>query len=169
MKTQKRRRRLFKTDYKKRIAFLKSNSPRIVFRRTNKYIIAQYIESNEAQDRVRYGLTSKHLLKYGWPKDFENSLKSLPASYLIGLLLGKYIRNKKTEKVVIDSGISRKVYGGRFFAFLNGLKDSGVNIKCNEEFFPSKERIKGKDLKRDFSKFFDEIKKRIEIKEYERE
>ena len=42
MKTVKRRRHQRKTDYKKRIALLKSEKPRIVVRKTNKYILSQY-------------------------------------------------------------------------------------------------------------------------------
>src|SRR3989339_500834 len=56
MKTLKRRRQEFKTDYNKRIKLLKSQRPRIVFRRTNKYIIAQYVTSYEAQDNVDFGM-----------------------------------------------------------------------------------------------------------------
>ena len=41
MKVSKRRRIEAKTDYAKRIKLLKSEKPRLVFRRTNKYIIAQ--------------------------------------------------------------------------------------------------------------------------------
>jgi hypothetical protein len=40
--------------------------------------------------------------------------------------------------------------------------DSGVDIKYKEETFPSEDRIKGKHLKKDFSKSFEEIKSKIE-------
>ena len=80
MKTLKRRRKEAKTDYGIRLKLLKSGVPRIVFRKSNRYIIAQYVTSNEAQDRVVVGITSKILLKYGWPEDMKGSLKSLPAS-----------------------------------------------------------------------------------------
>ena len=56
MKTLKRRRRESKTDYGKRIKLLKGNTPRIVFRKTNKHIIAQYISSKEAQDKIEIGI-----------------------------------------------------------------------------------------------------------------
>jgi len=52
MKINKRRKREYKTDYLKRIKFLKSNSPRVVFRKTNKYLIAQYTTSKEAKDKI---------------------------------------------------------------------------------------------------------------------
>ena len=42
---------------------------------------------------------------------------------------------------------------------MKGLIDSGVEIKHNEkkDIFPEENRIKGKNLKEDFSKHFDEI------------
>jgi len=164
MKTLKRRRKEHKTDYLKRIKLLKSGSPRVVFKKTNKYLIAQYVKSKEAQDKVEIGINSKTLIKYGWPKEFEGSLKSLPASYLTGLLIGKKILEKKLEKPVIDFGMIRVLHKNRAFAFLKGLKDSGIEMECKEEFFPNEDRIKGKHLKKDFSKMFEEIKSKIENK-----
>ena len=162
MKTLKRRRKEYKTDYLKRIKLLKSGSPRVVFKKTNKYIIAQYVKSKEAQDKVEMGITSKILIKYGWQKEFEGSLKSIPASYLTGLLIGKKILEKKLEKPIIDFGMIRVLHKNRAFAFLKGLKDSGIKVECKEEFFPNEDRIKGKHLKKDFSKMFEEIKSKIQ-------
>ena len=165
MKMQRRRRQENKTDYSKRIKFLKSGLSRIVFRKTNRYIIAQFVISSEAQDFLKQSITSKELLKYGWPKELHGSLKSLPASYLTGFLIGNKIKEnkllKKSEKVVVDSGMIKKVHKNRFFAFLKGLKDSEIEIECSEKFFPDENRLKGKHLKKDFSKFFEEIKQKI--------
>jgi len=66
LRTQKRRRRENRTDYKARRILLESGVPRIVIRRTNKYFILQVVESVEAQDRVVATITSKELLKHGW-------------------------------------------------------------------------------------------------------
>ena len=162
MKTLKRRRKEHKTDYLKRIKLLKSSSPRVVFKKTNKYIMAQYVKSKEAQDKVEIGVSSKILIKYGWPKEFRGSLKSIPASYLTGLLIGKKILGKKLEKPIVDFGMIRVLHKNRTFAFLKGLKDSGIKVECKEEFFPNKDRIRGKHLKKDFSKIFEEIKSKIE-------
>jgi large subunit ribosomal protein L18 len=162
MKTLKRRRKEYKTDYLKRIKLLKSGSPRVVFKKTNKYIIAQYVKSKEAQDKVEMGITSKILIKYGWSKEFEGSLKSIPASYLTGLLIGKKILEKKLEKPIIDFGMIRVLHKNRAFAFLKGLKDSGIRVECKEEFFPNEDRIRGEHLKKDFSKMFEEIKSKIQ-------
>ncbi len=100
MKTQKRRRNENKTDYLKRFKMLKSGKPRLVFRKTNRYIIAQYITSEDAQDKVVFGATSKELWTHGWPKKFAGSLKSISATYLTGVMMGKEIISKKKIKKI---------------------------------------------------------------------
>ena len=96
-----------KTDYKARIGMLKSRKGRIVFRKTNKYIIGQYVESREAKDNVVAGANSKELLNYGWPESAIGSLKSLPASYLTGFLLGKKLSDKEIKECIFDIGLIR--------------------------------------------------------------
>jgi len=162
MRTLKRRRKENKTDYKKRLAFLKSGVARVVFRKTNRYVTAQIVSSKEAQDKVELGMSSQALIDYGWPDNFKNSLKSVSASYLTGFLLGKLSDGKKTEKIVVDFGMIRMIHKNKLFAFLKGLKDSGMNVQCDEEQFPSEDRVKGKHLKEDFSKTFEVVKSNIE-------
>jgi len=159
VKTLRRRQKQAKTDYHKRIKLLKGNCPRIIFRKTNRYIIAQYITSKEAQDKIEIGATSKKLLDYGWPKEAEGSLKSITASYLTGMLLGKMIIQKNLSKnPIIDLGMTRNIHKSKIYGFLKGLNDSGINIKCDKKFFPDEETIKGKNIKKDISKIFDKIK-----------
>jgi len=147
MKMQKRRRKENKTDYLNRLRLLKSGSARIVFRRTNKYFISQYITSRQAQDKIEMGVNSKQLLKYGWPKESSGSLKSIPAAYLTGYLIGEQINKKKAETPIIDFGMLRVLQKTKVHAFLKGLVDAGIKIKCKEKDFPDEERIKGKQLK----------------------
>jgi len=156
MKTLKRRRRENKTDYLKRIKLLKSKKPRVVFRKTNRYVIAQYIINKEARDEVKIGVNSKILLKYGWPKEKIGSLKSLSASYLIGYLIGKKILKDKLEEPIVDLGMIRTIHKTKVFAFLRGLIDSGLKIPYKEETFPEEERIIKKDIN------IQEIKSKIE-------
>ncbi len=164
MKTLKRRRKENKTDYMKRIALLKSGTPRVVFRKSNRYIIAQYVVSEEAKDKVVLGFTSRTLIKHGWPEDMKGSLKSIPASYLTGFLMGKKITEKKLETPIIDLGMIRSVNKNRVFAFIHGLVDSDIKVKHHRETFPDGDRIKGKKLKRDFSVIFSKVKNKIEGK-----
>jgi len=160
MKTQKRRRKEHKTDYMNRLRLLKSEKPRIVFRKTNKYVIGQYVISKQAQDKIEIGLNSKKLIKYGWLKEFKGSLKSIPATYLTGYLIGKRIIKKKLETPIIDLGMHRTLHKTKIYAFLKGLTDAGVKIKCKEENFPSEERIRGEHMKNKIS--FEEIKFKID-------
>lgn len=162
MKTLKRRRLEGKTDYAKRIKLLRGNSPRIVFRKTNRYITAQYVTSKEAQDRIEIGITSKKLKEYGWPDEFDGSLKSIPASYLTGLLIGREIIKKKLKTPIVDFGMIRAIKKTRIYAFLKGISDAGIKINCQQENFPEEEKINGKNMKEDFSKIFKEIKSKIE-------
>ena len=164
MKTIRKRRRENKTDYSKRIKSLKGETPRIVVRKSNRYILAQYVTSKEAQDKVEISKSSKELLKYGWPKKMEGSLKSIPASYLLGILIGKKISREKSKKAVVDFGMMRMLHKNKLYAVLKGLVDAGIDIKCKKELFPSEDRIKGKHLKEDFTKTFEEIKSKVEMK-----
>jgi len=153
MKTLKLRKRKSKTDYANRLKLLKNEKPRVVFRRTNRYILVQYVTSREARDKIEFGITSKELIKYGWPKEAEGSLKSIPASYLTGYLIGKQIIQKKMKTPIVDFGMLRTSHKTKVFAFLQGLLDAEVKIKC-EKGFPEKERIAGGSLKNkiDFQK-----------------
>ena len=160
MKNLKQRRREYKTDYKKRISLLKGRKPRIVFRRTNRYIIAQYIESKGAKDRVVLTINSKELLKYGWPKNASGSLKSIPANYLTGYLIGKQIILKKLENPIVDFGMLRVLHKTKIYGFLKGLIDSGIKIECDKKYFPEDNKIKGEQLKNKIQ--FEEIKLKIE-------
>lgn len=159
-RVSKRRRKENKTDYKKRFNLLKSGKPRMVFRKTNSQVIAQYITSNEAQDKVEFGITSKDLISYGWPENARGSLKSMPASYLLGYLAGKKILNKGLEQPIVDLGMSHMIYKSRNFGFLKGLVDSGIEIGHREDSFPEDSRIKGEHLKNDIP--LEEIKSKLE-------
>lgn len=163
MRTIKRRRREGKTDYKARLKLLESSLPRIVIRKTNKYTIAQYVKSKEAQDKVIIGATSKELLKYSWKKEREGSLKSLPACYLTGLLLGKKIiqieKKEKNVKAILDIGLARNVKKSRIYTVLKGLIDGGIEIKHKKDVFPDDKRIKGEHLKNKID--FEKIKENI--------
>ncbi|MFZ1970852.1 MAG: 50S ribosomal protein L18 [Candidatus Nanoarchaeia archaeon] len=151
------------TDYSKRKKLLISGIPRIVFRRTNRYIIAQYVTTKEAKDSIEIGVTSKNLEKYGWDKEFEGSLKSIPAAYLTGLLIGKKIIKEKKKLPIFDIGMISSAAKTKPYAFLKGLVDSGLKISYgSKDLFPEEDRIKGKSLKKDFSKMYEKIKLNIE-------
>ncbi|MCR4327231.1 MAG: 50S ribosomal protein L18 [Nanoarchaeota archaeon] len=162
MKTLKRRKSEGKTDYLKRIKLLKSGKPRLVFRKTNSYVISQYVESESAQDKIIFGVNSKILLKYGWPENLKGSLKSIPASYLTGYFTAKKIQKEKLGNPIVDLGMQRVIQKTKIFAFIKGLIDGGIKIECPKEKFPEEERLNGKSTKVDLSKNISEIKLRID-------
>lgn len=155
MKLDKRRRIENKTNYNKRLKLLKGNSPRLVIRKTNRYILLQIIESKNAEDKVIYSASTKELTKLGWPKEKEGSLKSLSASYLAGLLLGEK-SGKLKGRVILDTGLIPNTKGSRVYAAIKGVADSGIEINYDEKVIPSMERIEGKAQKLD--SIFNKIK-----------
>jgi large subunit ribosomal protein L18 len=151
LRTQKRRRRENKTDYKARRILLGSGINRIVVRRTNKYFILQSVESSEAQDKVLVTLTSKELLKNGWDEKKKGSLKSIPAGYLTGILFAKRIKDGNVgsgkrvadNRFIMDLGMARTDKGGKIFAVLAGLIEGGLDIPADSKVFPSEDRLMG--------------------------
>ena len=151
-KLDKRRRREGKTNYTKRLILLKGSLPRLVVRKSSKYVIAQIVESVHAQDKVISSVSTKDLLEHGWPAEKTGSLKSLGACYLAGLMLGKKTDKKK---VILDSGLIPNTKGSRVYAVVKGLADAEIEIPFNEEVIPEKERIEKLE-------FFNKVKEKVE-------
>ncbi len=154
-----RRRRESKTDYRKRLALLKSEKPRIIVRRTNKRIIIQVAEYHEDGDRILLTVTSDMLREYGW----NRSYKSIPAAYLAGYLAGKRAIKWKIGKAVLDIGRHPAIAGTKLFATLKGMVDAGMDIPHAEDMYPSDERIVGKHIGDDVEKMFNEVKSKLEV------
>ena len=159
VKVQFRRRREKKTDYRKRFIFLKAKEPRLVIRKTNRYIIAQIVKSKEAQDSTICYVNSKELSKFGWNFSFKN----IPAAYLTGFLIAKKAKEKDVNKVIIDMGLYRSTKGSKIYAVIKGAFDYGLDIKFKENIIPTNERIEGKHTKRanEINKKLNEIKELI--------
>jgi large subunit ribosomal protein L18 len=138
---------------------LLSEKPRLVYRKTLKYIIGQIIEFDKKGDKTLVGITSKILKKYGWKFACDNT----PASYLTGYLLGKLALSKGIKEAVLDIGLYTSTKGGRMYAFAKGAIDAGLNVNCSEEMFPSEDRIKGSHIKEEVAKNFEEVKNNIEV------
>ncbi len=135
-----RRRREGKTNYNLRKDLVSSNIPRIVVRKTGKYIITQLIESDVKGDIVVASTHSSELRKkYG----YLGSLSNLPSSYLTGLLCGFKILAKNVKEAVLDIGLQTPSKGANIFGVLKGLLDAGVNVPFNEEMLPDEKRIAG--------------------------
>ena len=158
LRTRKKRRNENKTDYKLRMGLLKSGTPRIVIRKTNKYIIVQVVESHEAKDKVVAGVTSKDLIKQGWSEKFAGSLKSIPAAYLTGLLTAKKI---KKGNFILDIGMIKHHSGSRIYAVAKGLVDGGLKIKVSEEVFPDEKRLNGEHMEKEVKEMIHKVKEKL--------
>lgn len=155
-RTIKRRRRESKTDYVSRLELLKSRKVRLVIRKTNRYIIAQLVESNVAQDKVVAGVSSRDLLAQGWPEAQEGSLKNLAAAYLTGALLAK---KAKVHEAIVDMGMYRNVKSSKLYAVIKGAVDHGLKIPHDAESMPSEKRLEGGKTKETFIKLKEAMKK----------
>lgn len=162
LRTQKRRRRECKTDYKNRLNLLKSGKKRIVIRKTNKYFIVSLVETIESQDKVLKLISSKELIKNGWDAKLSGSLKSIPAGYLTGILLSKELDNK--EDYIVDIGMNRTNHGGRVFSVVKGLIVGGLKINADEKAFPSEEKINAENLSDEIKKSVEKVKQKLGVK-----
>jgi large subunit ribosomal protein L18 len=135
-----RRKRENKTNYKKRLALLKSKKLRLIIRMSNKNIIMQLIEYKPAGDIVISTSSSNELeKKYGW--NFNRG--SITSAYLVGLILGK---KSKGNEAILDSGLCVMIEGSRIYGALKGAVDGGLKVPCDKEVFPKEDRISGKHI-----------------------
>jgi large subunit ribosomal protein L18 len=137
-----RRKREGKTDYRLRLKLVKSGLPRVVVRRSNKYITIQIVESRLGGDRTLLTVTSKKLKSYGW----KGGTKNLPAAYLTGLIAGRKTVEMGVKKAIADIGRYSPVPGSRVFAAIKGVIDGGLEVPMSDEVAPSGERLKGEHI-----------------------
>jgi large subunit ribosomal protein L18 len=153
-----RRRREGKTDYRKRLALLKSRNTRIVIRKSIKNTTIQFVNYNEKGDNIVAAATSKELVKkYNW----KYSTSTTPAAYLTGILAGKRAKEQGITECVLDIGRYVPVTGSKVFAGLKGVVDAGINCPHNQEKIPSKERIMGQHLDKNITNDVNTIKDKI--------
>ncbi len=135
-----RRRREGRTDYRTRLALLKSGETRLVVRRTSQNIIVQFVDRATDGDAIQATAVAQELKKLGW----EGSPKNTPAAYLTGLLAGKRAAAAGVTSAVLDIGRHVPSKGSRVFAALKGIKDAGIEVAAgDEDIYPSEERLNG--------------------------
>lgn len=139
---QFKRKRKKITNYRKRLKFILSGKPRLVVRKSLKYIRAQVIEYSPEGDRVLVSAHSKELKRYGWLYSCAN----LCAAYLSGVLLGKKLMRIKVDGAILDPGLNPSIKGSRIYALLKGVTDAGLKVPLSQKIFPSQERISGKHI-----------------------
>ncbi|MDD5502089.1 MAG: 50S ribosomal protein L18 [Candidatus Thermoplasmatota archaeon] len=156
-----RRRREGKTDYRSRLALLKSGKARLVVRPTLKSVIIQFISYGEEGDSVVASATAKELVKYGW----KSATSNIPAAYLAGMLAGKRASDAGVTEAVLDLGMHKPQPGGVLFAALKGAIDGGVEIPHDEEMIPEESRLHGEHIKAMAKGMFDAVKAKVEAGE----
>ena len=155
-----KRKREEKTNYRKRLALLKSNKPRLVIRRTNMRIIAQIIDFNPIGDKTVLSVSNKNLKEYGFPSAVNNTT----SAYLTGYLLGKLALKNKIKEAVFDMGLGISSKGNRLYSALSGVVGAGLRVPHDAKMFPSNERLKGAHVKGFDINIFESVKKKIEEK-----
>ena len=145
-KTPFRRRREGKTNYKTRLAMVKSEKIRLVVRTTNKRITVQAIKYSPEGDKTIASADSRELNKYSF-----YGTNNTPSAYLTGFLLGKKLasgaqKDAKEKTGILDIGLKTPSHGSVIFAALKGIADAGIEIKFDAKAVPSEDRITGKTL-----------------------
>lgn len=135
-----RRKREGKTDYKRRMKLLLGGKPRLVLRKSAKYMYLQLVEFKPEGDSTIASANSGELEKFGWKGGFANT----SASYLTGLLLAKKI--KKKTACVLDIGHMTSIKGAIIYAAAKGCVDGGLDIPFASEVAPSMNRIRGEHI-----------------------
>ncbi|MGV8085544.1 MAG: 50S ribosomal protein L18 [Candidatus Bilamarchaeum sp.] len=127
-----RRRREGKTNFVKRLALIKSGLPRMVVRKSNAGILAQFIQFDEKGDKTLLTVNGSHLSKkYQWP-----SKRNAWTAYLVGLMAGKMAAKKGISEFVLDLGMQTPSKGAVLFAALKGAVDAGLKADYDKEKVP---------------------------------
>lgn len=137
-----RRRREGRTDYYARMKLVTSEDPRMVVRRTNRYIIVQLVDASVDGDLTRVSAHSSELTAFG----YRGSAANTPAAYLTGLLFAKRARKAGYERAILDIGLHRATRGARVFAALKGAVEGGLEIPHDPEIFPDEGRVMGRHI-----------------------
>ncbi len=153
-----RRRREGRTDYKKRLALLKSGKTRMVVRKSSKQTRVQFIKYDETGDKIVASAVSKELEnKHKW----KFSTGSTPAAYLTGLMAGKRALDAGVKECILDIGNYPPVKGSKVFACLKGALDAGVKCPHSESKIPDENRLFGKHIDENIVKSVEKIKNDI--------
>jgi len=156
-----RRKRKGKTNYKKRLALLKSKQPRLIIRKTNTQVILQIAEYDAGGDKIICGADSSALKKLGW----KYSCKNISACYLAGLMIAKKALAKNIREAIVDVGLQTPVAGSKIYACVKGAIDAGLKVPVSEEVFPADGRIRGENI----AAFFESNKNQMQFANYKKQ
>ena len=132
--------RTHKTNYRKRQALLISKQDFVTIKISNQNVIAQVLKPEIQGDIVRVSTHSRELRRFGW----KGSLNSLPACFLVGLVLGRKALEKGVDKAVLYIG--NKPFTSRIAACMKGIVQAGINIPISSESYPTEHRLNGQHI-----------------------
>ena len=132
--------RTHKTNYRKREALLISKQEFVTIKISNQNVIAQLLKPEIQGDIVRVSTHSRELRRYGW----KGSLNSLPACFLVGLVLGRKALEKGVDRAVLYIG--NKPFTSRIAACMKGIVQAGINIPISSESYPTEHRLNGQHI-----------------------
>jgi len=155
---QFKRRLKKKTNYRKRLALLRSGKTKLVIRKSLSNISVQFINFKPNGDETMATAVSTELKKLGWSRT-----GNVPAAYLTGLLAGKKAKERNIKEAVLDIGLQTSTKGSRIYAALKGVLDAGINVPCSKDILPLEDRIKGKHISEELAKQFEDIKNKIGV------
>ncbi len=142
MKRAFRRRGEKKTNYKLRLAFLKSGLVRAVIRKSSKHLSVQFVDAGKDGDRVLASAKTSELKELGW----EAPTGNMPAAYLAGYLAGLRALKAGVKKATADLGLQTSTKGSRLYSALLGAVNAGIEIPHSKEILPSEGRVKGEHI-----------------------
>ena len=137
-----RRRREGKTNYRTRLALLKSGEARVVVRTTNTNVIVQFIQYDETGDKVAATAEARELTELGYKAAGNNT----PSAYLTGRLAATRAKEAGLTAGVLDIGRSQPHKGGVIFGALKGVVDGGVDVPHGDDVTPSEDRLRAEHL-----------------------
>jgi len=142
-KVRFRRRKEGKTDYSRRLGLLKSGIPRLVVRKTNKFVVVQVTQAGEKGDLTVATVTTKKLADFGFA-----GKSNTPSAYLAGLLCGLQAKGKGVKGVILDVGLQSASKGSLLYAALKGAIDAGLEGSIGaSDFSAAKQKILASDGK----------------------
>lgn len=151
-KVLKRRRREGRTNYQKRLGMVKSGLPRMVVRRSNRYVTVQFINFDPLGDRTLLNVTGPTLAKkFNW-----QAKRNVWSAYLTGLYAGTLAKKAGVSDFILDSGMYTASAGNIVFAALKGALDSGLKTNFEEDKIPLKKLSTPPD-----QAAFEDVKKKI--------
>jgi len=95
--------------------------PRLIVFRSNTHLYAQLIDDNESKTLTSVSTNDKDI-----KKDIKKLDSKVEKSVFAGKQIGEKIKKLKIDKIIFDR--NGYMYHGRIKAFVNGVRETGVNV-----------------------------------------